>query len=133
MSCPAESRTLDEYSSSNPRYDSRQKSGLGNKLKKIGIKIYEAIDISSKKVVYKPSIELEKILGSSLNLTSIDSSWGESCKCQGVDYSSIIVQSLPHDTSITKCFCDTVHCSKHNGCGIDTDDGESRMYCGGGG
>jgi hypothetical protein len=120
MPCPAESRTLDEYSSAAPRYDSRQKSGLRKKLKEIGVRVYEAVSIGNKKEkdVYIQSLPLEEAIAGSLHNSILsDSAWG--CKCE--KYECPCVTFCGSDDEYTcKCqgdgkpsSCEYVHSSKN--------------------
>jgi hypothetical protein len=85
MACPTESRTLDEYTSAAPRYDSRQKSGIRKRLKEIGIRVYESFALGSKER-YTPKIGLEKILGDSIRSPYLrNSAFREVCECHFVN------------------------------------------------
>jgi hypothetical protein len=129
MSCPSESRTLDEYSSAAPRYDSPKKSGLRKKLKEIGIKVYEAVGIVPKNSIkkYTLSFEIEKIIGESVSSELFSSAWGSSykCDCQGVSISEYSVTYHAHDIVMRSCRCDTVVCNFHQYCSCD----EKEMTC----
>jgi hypothetical protein len=131
MSCPAESRTLEEYKSMNTNYMNGQ-SSLKKKLKEIGIKIYEASEISKNggKKEYNIKFDLENIINSSLRESSpSDSAWGDCrCECQNVNVSVYRTSHYPRDVVIRTCTCDTVNCSNHSYCRCE--DQEMTCYVG---
>jgi hypothetical protein len=86
MSCPTESRTLDEYSSAGPKY--RNRKSHGSNASNLGVDIYDAVSLQGNDGKgYK--VDLEGIIeGSISNGRAMDSAWGCDCDkyCKGDGY-----------------------------------------------